>query len=200
MHQDNMNTEQNPLTAEVQVVPPLSVDYDMEAASQPRLPARSPDQIVYHGGIQDCEPAKPKSCRTFFYIGFVLFAMAVTGVAVWILMDSSIQNTTRVEAESQFQEPTDFTATLPPVSSPATDPPLAISDITPLSKCMGDCDEDSDCGPGLKCFQRIQNTPVPGCSGGLEDNSNSDYCIPIEQPYVVVIETTLPLGLCEGGK
>lgn len=198
-----MNTEQNILTADVQVVPPLPViDYDdMEAASQPMLPTRSPDQTVYHSGIQDCEPAKSKSCRTFFYIGFVLFTMAVTGVAVWLLMDSRIQNTiTSVKADSQFQEPTDFTATLPPVPSPATDPPLEISDITPLSICMGDCDEDSDCGPGLMCFQRSQNTPVPGCSGGLEDNSNSDYCIPFEQPALVVIETTLPLGLCEGGK
>ncbi|KAL3927051.1 MAG: hypothetical protein SGBAC_013240, partial [Bacillariaceae sp.] len=193
-----MNIEQNILTADVQVVPPPPRDYDMEAASQPRLPARSPDQIVSHGGMQDCKPAKPRSCRIFVYTGFVLFAMAATGVAVWFLMDSSIKNTTRVEADSQFQEPTDFTATLPPLPSPATDPPLAISEITPLSICMGDCDEDSDCGPGLKCFQRIQNTPVPGCSGGLEDKSNSDYCIPIEQPPVVVIETTSPLGLCEG--
>ena len=43
-----------------------------------------------------------------------------------------------------------------------------------LNLCEGDCDSDSDCSFGLKCFQRSGYTPVPGCSGtGVFD---WDYC------------------------
>eukprot|EP00980_Cylindrotheca_fusiformis_P001902 scaffold435_cov107-Cylindrotheca_fusiformis.AAC.5 len=43
---------------------------------------------------------------------------------------------------------------------------------TPLQRCEGDCDKDSDCGSGLKCFQRNENfKAVPGCSGGAQDSS-----------------------------
>ena len=42
--------------------------------------------------------------------------------------------------------------------------------------CEGDCDYDSDCKAGLRCFQRDGLAPVPGCSGdGL---GGWDYCIP----------------------
>eukprot|EP00808_Paulinella_micropora_P001810 g25698.t1 len=40
--------------------------------------------------------------------------------------------------------------------------------------CVGDCDEDSDCAPGLSCFQRDAGMPVPGCSGTAVDAK--DYC------------------------
>ena len=33
----------------------------------------------------------------------------------------------------------------------------------PLRKCQADCDRDSECGPTLKCFQRSDTEPVPGC-------------------------------------
>ena len=43
-----------------------------------------------------------------------------------------------------------------------------------MPKCAGDCDRDSDCEDGLKCFQRNGFTTVPGCSGsGTKD---WDYC------------------------
>lgn len=46
-----------------------------------------------------------------------------------------------------------------------------------LGKCEGDCDNDSDCKPGLKCFQRNGKTPVPGCiAGGPGDKTDYDYC------------------------
>jgi len=46
-------------------------------------------------------------------------------------------------------------------------------------KCQGDCDNDSQCQPGLKCFQRDGKAAVPGCQGGGDqDVSNYDYCIP----------------------
>jgi hypothetical protein len=45
-------------------------------------------------------------------------------------------------------------------------------------KCHGDCDSDSQCGPGLRCFQRSGYTKVPGCdTGGSGDVSGYDYCI-----------------------
>ena len=36
---------------------------------------------------------------------------------------------------------------------------------TNLEACIGECDSDSQCKPGLKCFQRSGLTPVPGCGG-----------------------------------
>jgi len=47
----------------------------------------------------------------------------------------------------------------------------------PLGRCQGDCDDDRDCMPGLKCFQREKGEPVPGCaSGGPGDIPGRDYC------------------------
>ena len=47
----------------------------------------------------------------------------------------------------------------------------------PLGRCQGDCDSDRDCADYLICFQRTRFTPVPGCSGGSNDGSLSDYCV-----------------------
>ena len=41
--------------------------------------------------------------------------------------------------------------------------------------CQGDCDQDSDCLPGLKCKQRDSGEDVPGCSGG-KSYPEWDYC------------------------
>lgn len=46
--------------------------------------------------------------------------------------------------------------------------------VFPLGHCKGDCDRDSECGPGLSCFQRSAKQPVPGCSGS--GDHNADYC------------------------
>lgn len=46
----------------------------------------------------------------------------------------------------------------------------------PLRLCEGDCDGDSHCASGLRCFQRSYFTPVPGCSGN--GKRHYDYCIP----------------------
>ena len=47
------------------------------------------------------------------------------------------------------------------------------------SLCEGDCDTDSDCTAGLRCFHRGESrdalASVPGCSGDGE--SHMDYCI-----------------------
>lgn len=41
-------------------------------------------------------------------------------------------------------------------------------------ECEGDCDDDSDCQTGLKCFQRRWMKSVPGCLGKGE--VRKDYC------------------------
>jgi hypothetical protein len=47
-----------------------------------------------------------------------------------------------------------------------------------LGECEGDCDEDSDCLPGLVCFQREGSLEaVPGCLAGEKDESLTDYCV-----------------------
>ncbi len=46
-----------------------------------------------------------------------------------------------------------------------------------LGECEGDCDNDDDCLPGLICFSReTAGVGVPGCLGGEEDRSLTDYC------------------------
>lgn len=47
----------------------------------------------------------------------------------------------------------------------------------PLQKCQGDCDDDSDCQSGLKCFMRDggDTRPVPGCSG-TPGSARTDFC------------------------
>ena len=43
-----------------------------------------------------------------------------------------------------------------------------------MTECQGDCDEDSDCAPGLRCKQRRWNEEVPGCHG--HSYARMDYC------------------------
>jgi hypothetical protein len=49
-------------------------------------------------------------------------------------------------------------------------------DAFPLGECEGACETDSDCGPGLFCFSRDDNSirSVPGCSG--TGSPGTDYC------------------------
>lgn len=57
------------------------------------------------------------------------------------------------------------------------------SERYPLARCQGDCDLDSQCRGRLICFQRRRYEPVPGCEGGREDRTSSDYCV---DPYDMV--------------
>lgn len=42
---------------------------------------------------------------------------------------------------------------------------------SPCGRCIGDCDGDHQCQPGLKCFQRHRFEAIPGCqSGGVQGN------------------------------
>eukprot|EP00980_Cylindrotheca_fusiformis_P024761 scaffold12403_cov148-Cylindrotheca_fusiformis.AAC.3 len=98
----------------------------------------------------------------------------------------------------------DGTSAVVPTSppSPLSDllPPLEESLQFPLSLCQGDCDSDVDCQDGLECFQRTRGMDVPGCSGGQQDLSGTDYCIMIEEEVEPVLEesTEFPLGICQG--
>lgn len=63
------------------------------------------------------------------------------------------------------------------------DPPMWTSGIThcsedsPCGRCEGDCDKDSDCMTGLRCFQRDGYEKTPGCErGGFGDVYGFDYC------------------------
>ena len=66
-----------------------------------------------------------------------------------------------------------FSGTVKPISN------LGWSGCTGGSKCgqcMGDCDSDSDCKPGLKCFQQDgSGANIPGCSTSGQE-SGVDYC------------------------
>ena len=44
-----------------------------------------------------------------------------------------------------------------------------------LKACFGECDEDSQCAAGLKCFQRSKGETIPGCRGPGGGES-WDYC------------------------
>jgi hypothetical protein len=73
----------------------------------------------------------------------------------------------------------------------------------PLKRCEGDCDDDYDCGSGLKCFQReITGAKVPGCKmGGPGDQFAYDYCYDPNTEYPLVSRGPGPnklLGRCEG--
>ncbi|CAJ1897025.1 unnamed protein product [Cylindrotheca closterium] len=179
-----MNTEQT--SPEHLVV----FDYDTEAASQPTLPARSHDNRIVKD-TKDSAPEKSNFRGTLSCAILVLLVLAATAVAVWFVMDDS-----RSQKQEQIQpaQSDGFTSVK---SLSSVGPALEISGIKPLSICMGDCDEDSDCGPGLMCFQRNAYESVPGCFGGANDESRTDYCIPVELPHLVISET-FPLGLCEG--
>eukprot|EP00980_Cylindrotheca_fusiformis_P000335 scaffold82_cov111-Cylindrotheca_fusiformis.AAC.3 len=95
------------------------------------------------------------------------------------------------------------TSTVVPTSPPSAFsdllPPLEESLQFPLSLCQGDCDSDVDCQDGLECFQRTGGMDVPGCSGGQQDLSGTDYCIMIEEVDPILEESTeFPLGVCQG--
>jgi hypothetical protein len=46
----------------------------------------------------------------------------------------------------------------------------------PLNACEGDCNTDSDCKLGLKCFNRNNMEPVPGCTGDVKPLAGTDFC------------------------
>merc|ERR1712222_193723 len=44
-----------------------------------------------------------------------------------------------------------------------------------LKACTGECDSDTQCAKGLKCFQRSNGEKIPGCKGN-GGGKDWDYC------------------------
>jgi hypothetical protein len=68
---------------------------------------------------------------------------------------------------------------------------------------QGDCDSNSDCRGDMVCFQRNENDPVPGCVGGEDDGSRTDYCIATTTVLTsgdkeLRWNPSFPLSECEG--
>eukprot|EP00980_Cylindrotheca_fusiformis_P002012 scaffold444_cov109-Cylindrotheca_fusiformis.AAC.9 len=150
---------------------------DLEAESAPR---KSPDD-------EDCDKQKVASRRfPILLVSILFFVIVISGVVIWGITDShAVPSTTKgAGALAVAGSDTD------------SDPPLEMSTDFPLGLCQGDCDTSADCADGLTCHQRDAGEPVPGCTGGAEDDSNTDYCVPIRQP--LEISTDFPLGLCQG--
>jgi len=68
----------------------------------------------------------------------------------------------------------------PPSTLSPTSRKLTMGSSFPLNRCEGDCDSDRDCQSGLICFQRDQRNAVPGCLDGENENSFTDFCIPVD--------------------
>ena len=88
------------------------------------------------------------------------------------------------------------------LAPPSNDPPLEVigdcSSTSPCGRCQGDCDNDSHCGPGLKCFQRGAFELVPGCSG--LGRRAFDYCYPESlEPEPPVGPALESIGACTKG-
>lgn len=71
------------------------------------------------------------------------------------------------------------------------DPEVIETNDFPLGLCEGECDTDFDCRDGLLCFQRNAFGSVPGCAGGEDDSSNSDFCIK-EELFVEPVPVASP--------
>ena len=71
------------------------------------------------------------------------------------------------------------------------------NDATDLKACVGECDADTQCAAGLKCFQRSKGESVPGCTGAGAKGT-WDYCY---DPAFPAPAKTLPdcIGRCRYG-
>jgi len=68
--------------------------------------------------------------------------------------------------------------------------------VVKLNLCEGDCDIDTDCVTGFKCFHRDYDERVPGCVG--DTISAYDYCIQKRTIVDLGRNPKPPLRLCEG--
>ena len=55
---------------------------------------------------------------------------------------------------------------------------------TNLQACTGECDADSQCASGLKCFQRSNGEVIPGCYGPGA-GKDWDYCYHPDHPSLI---------------
>jgi hypothetical protein len=69
-----------------------------------------------------------------------------------------------------------------------------------LDTCEGDCDKDSECKAGLKCFQRTKKETVPGCHGDKAGWEGFDFCVKSTYPLKFISKDNgpFPFNVCEG--
>ena len=79
------------------------------------------------------------------------------------------------------------------------------SEERPCDACQGACSNNNDCGDGLSCFLRPDNTPVPGCKGSGIAGRN--YCFETPEPennleMLVLLprdcNNSQPCDMCQG--
>ena len=71
-----------------------------------------------------------------------------------------------------------------------------------LQKCQGDCDDDSHCADGLKCFHRSASEKVHGRLGGIGDNLTLTLALSLTLTLARSLILALPLqvpGCWAGG-
>jgi hypothetical protein len=66
----------------------------------------------------------------------------------------------------------------------------------PLGLCESDCDSDTDCAGTLRCFERDNNEPVPGCRTGTI-SATHDFCYDPFQSAVAAIRRPDACRLCK---
>jgi len=66
------------------------------------------------------------------------------------------------------------------------------SSVFPLGECQGDCDSDLECQPGLVCFIREDDTPIPGCDSENDHTLIADFCYNPNPEITTPSPTTLP--------
>ncbi|CAJ1936750.1 unnamed protein product [Cylindrotheca closterium] len=151
------------------------------------------DNVSNHG---DKPEEEKESCgwRVYYWVG-MLSAFGLGAIIMFAVMKSRESSTSPSKAipeapivnDEDVSNPTDVSGL----------PQLQESKDFPLQLCFGDCDTDADCDLNLRCFQRDPNEAVPGCEGGLDDESRTDFCVPIVLPEVEETNN-FPLGLCQG--
>ena len=63
-----------------------------------------------------------------------------------------------------------------------------------LQKCQGDCDADSHCADGLKCFQRKKGEQVPGCLAGIGETLSSTLALALTLTFTLQVPGCLVGG------
>jgi hypothetical protein len=99
---------------------------------------------------------------------FVLLALA------WIRPAATQTSRLRANNDVEIQSTRNLQGSFPLIRVANDGIPVS---AYPLQKCQGDCDRDSDCASGLKCFYRKMGDTlhIPGCTGSpLRDST--DYC------------------------
>ena len=119
--------------------------------------------------------------------------MAVSPAALLLLGGVSASDSTNSTATTVIDVPTAHYRLFK--TSFVGNPPRAS-----LERCQGNCANDDQCAEGLVCYQRDRYEEVPGCSGGENDGSKTDYCIiplttntPTPQPTKAIIQSPTPL-------